>query len=132
MCHCGAGRRGATAATSRQLETPARVTSDRGARRLQFGDARRDRGAFRETGRVIGMDYIKKLGVVAVLGALGSFGVAGIAQASQAHPSPSSSCSILGSKAVYYTPKLHHRDLLTCQWHTTRSGTRKLWVITGH
>lgn len=45
---------------------------------------------------------------------------------------PDESCSQLDATAVYYTPTEHRRDMLTCQVHTTASGTRRIWMITGH
>jgi hypothetical protein len=75
---------------------------------------------------------IKKL-IAAIAISLGmSAGIASIASASQAHPSPGSSCSKPGSHAVYYTPKTHKRDKLTCKRIHSGTHYRDKWFITGH
>lgn len=61
-----------------------------------------------------------------------AIGGAGLANASQAHPSPDSSCSKPGTHATYYTPKLHHRDLLTCERFYSGKHYKDEWKITGH
>ncbi len=70
------------------------------------------------------------LGTLVIAGPL-ALGI-GQAQASQAHPSPDSSCSKPGTKAVYYTPVKHKRDLLTCTRIYSGTHYRDLWKITGH
>lgn len=59
-------------------------------------------------------------------------GMAGMASASQAKPSPDSSCSKPGTHAVYYTPKTHKRDLLTCTRIHSGKHYKDIWKITGH